>query len=107
MKLTTRKTTESDMSKSTYTVQYWRESLESLRKSLNGKSFIGCLILGDDYYDTHEGHKDYKNLIMNRASLLKTQRACQTIELYKQQEKKSKKSVETILRRQKLMPSAQ
>ena len=108
MKSTIRKNPDSTMRKNTqspsamYTVEYWRENLTNLIAKLNGESFIGALIKGDKYYDSHQGNKDYKNLTMHRASLPKTQRACTALEKYYSVRDKHKSTTDQVIKRQGL-----
>ena len=108
MKSTIRKKPDSAMRKNThttssvYTTDFWRECLAEKISKLDGESFIGALIKGDPYYDSHQGTKDYKNLTMNRASLLKTQRACDALDKYYSKKNKQKSSAEQVIKRSKI-----
>lgn len=108
MKSTIRKNPDSVMRKNThatsavYTTEYWRECLTAKISKLDGVSFIGALIKGDPYYDSHQGTKDYKNLTMQRASLAKTQRACTALDNYYSKKNKQKSSTDQIIKRSKI-----
>lgn len=108
MKSTIRKNYNYKMPKNTnsisevYTVEFWRESLDNLIIKLDGESFIGALIKGDSYYDSHQGNKDYKNLTMHRASLPKTQRACTALQNYLSRKNKQQSTTNKVIKRQGL-----
>jgi len=108
MKSTIRKNPDSKVRKNTqsplavYTVEYWRENLANQIIKLEGESFIGALIKGDPYYDSHQGTKDYKNLTMQRASLPKTQRACTALDVYFSKKNKHKSATNKVIERSKI-----
>lgn len=107
MKTTIRKNPESvristQSSSAVYTTDYWRERLNVLITQLDGESFIGALIKGDIYYDSHQGTKDYKNLTMQRASLLKTQKACNALERFLAKKNKQKSATDKVIKRQRI-----
>lgn len=97
-----RKTPDS-IRNSTYSVDFWRDTFKGLIEKLEGDSLISSLVAGDSYYDSYQGTKDYKNLTASRASLIKTKRACEALESYLDSKRKAKKSLEKVLKRQKLV----
>ena len=85
-----------------FTQEYWREKFNEYLPHFQGKRLILCLIEVDKKFDSVTWYDRVENVKKGKASLVITQAVCEAMSDYIGGKRRVKKSVDKIMKRQKL-----